>query len=188
MRAHLDQDHRYEHSVRVARAAELLAQRHRVDANKARLAGLLHDLARLYSGPRLLEECERREIPIGEFERHNPIVLHAPLSAALAREEFGVDDSGVLSAIAKHTLGDAEMSALDCVVYLADSLEPGRDFPQREGLWELALSDLPAAMAATIVASIEHLHQNGREPAPQTLAALRTFETIAREGVTPSLN
>ena len=188
MRAHLDQDHRYEHSVRVARCAELLAQRHYLDAGKARVAGMLHDLARLYSGPRLLDECERREIPIGEFERHNPIVLHAPLGAALARDEFGIDDPDVLSAIAKHTLGDAEMSPLDCILYLADSLEPGRDFAEREDLWNLALSDLRAAMSMTILASIDYLHAHGREPAPQTLAALHAFQTIVKKGATPSLN
>jgi predicted HD superfamily hydrolase involved in NAD metabolism len=186
VRAHLDQDHRYEHVVRVARCADVLAQHHGVDASKARIAGMLHDLARLYTGSRLIEECERRRIVIDDFERANPIVLHAPLGAALAREEFGIDDAEILSAIAKHTTGAAEMTPLDCIVYLADSLEPGREFPERDALWKLALSDLHAATAATIESSLDYLARQERAAAPQTLAALTMLKHL--QGVTPSLN
>jgi predicted HD superfamily hydrolase involved in NAD metabolism len=175
VRVHLDQDHRYDHVVRVARCADLLAQRHGVDARKARLAGLLHDLARLYSSARLIAECERRGIPIDAFAREHPIVLHAPLGAALAREQFGIDDPEILSAIEKHTLGAERMLPLDCIVYLADGLEPGRAFAQREALWQNALTDLRGATRATIANSIEYLQEDGRKPAPQTLAALRSF-------------
>jgi predicted HD superfamily hydrolase involved in NAD metabolism len=188
VRTHLGQDHRYRHSIRVARSADILAQLHGVDSAKARLAAMLHDLARLYSTSALLEECERRAMPIGNFERQNPIVLHAPLGAALARERFDVYDPDVLSAIAKHTLGAAEMSPLDCVLYLADSLEPGRDYANRQALWDLAKRDLRAAMSSTIADTLVYLRAQGREPAPQTLAMQRVFSTSAPQGVEPSLN
>lgn len=188
VRTHLGQDYRYRHCVRVARSADILAQLHGVDPRKARLAAMLHDLARLYSTTQLLEECERRAIAIGPFERRNPIVLHAPLGAALAREMFDVDDLGVLSAIAKHTLGAAEMSPLDCVVYLADALEPGRDFANRATIWDLAKCDVRAAMSAAIAEGLVYLAAQGREPAPQTLAMQRNFATIIPRGVEPSLN
>jgi predicted HD superfamily hydrolase involved in NAD metabolism len=188
VRAHLDQDHRYRHCVRVARSADILAQLHGVDPYKARLAAMLHDLARLYSTSELLEEWERRGMPIDDFERRNPIVLHAPLGAELARERFGVDDSAVLSAIAKHTLGAQEMSPLDCVVYLADALEPGRDFANRVTIWNLAKVDIRAAMSAAIADTLVYLVAQGREPAPQTLAMQRTFATTIPQGVEPSLN
>jgi predicted HD superfamily hydrolase involved in NAD metabolism len=185
VRAFLDQDHRYRHVVRVARAADVLAQRHGADPAKARIAGLLHDLARLYSTHELIAECERRSIPIDDFARAHPVVLHAPLGAALAEELFGVSDPQILSAIEKHTLGDARMSDLDSIVYLADGLEPGRDFPERAALWNLALRDLRAAVDATIVNSIDHLERTGGEVAPRTLAALRARRHS--EGSTPSL-
>ena len=91
-------------------------------------------------------ECEARGLPIDAAERAHPMLLHARLGAAIAREQFGVDDAEVLSAIEKHTTGAGEMSPLDCVVYLADSLEPGRSFAERAALWELARNDLDAAM------------------------------------------
>lgn len=177
VRAHLGQRHRYEHCVRVARLADLLAQRHRLDAAQARLAGMLHDLARLYPEQRLLAECSARGMRIDGYERANPIVLHARLSAELAREDFGVTDSAVLSAIAKHTVAAPEMTALDSVIYLADGLEPGRAFDGRAALVELAMLDLKAAMRETLAASLRHLQQRGIAAAPQTAAAIRAHGT-----------
>jgi predicted HD superfamily hydrolase involved in NAD metabolism len=175
VRDHLAQDHRYQHTVRVARCADVLAQRHGLDARRARLAGMLHDLARLYSPERLVAECEARGMPIDAFERANPIVLHARLGAAIAAETFGVHDRQVLSAIEKHTTGAAHMSPLDCAVFLADGLEPNRTFPERAALWEIAMNDLTAATRGTIELSIRHLARKGRAVAPATKEAARRF-------------
>jgi predicted HD superfamily hydrolase involved in NAD metabolism len=175
VRASFDQRYRYEHVVRVARFAERLAVTHGVDALRARLAGLLHDLARLYPAERLLRECTERGLPIGPFERSNPIVLHARLGAELARERFGVDDPGVLSAIRKHTVADGVMTPLDAVVYLADGLEPGRSFPERPELAALAFRDLDGAMRALLRSSITYLNLRGLAIAPETLAAARRY-------------
>lgn len=147
---------------------------------------MLHDLARLYSSQRLLDECEMRSMPIGDFERANPIVLHAPLGAHLAQEAFGVRDAAVLSAISKHTVADEEMSPLDCVVYLADGLEPGRTFAARDELWNVALADMNAAMRETLRNTLAYLARQGLPVAPQTLAAAKAFGVS--EGVLTSLN
>jgi predicted HD superfamily hydrolase involved in NAD metabolism len=175
VRAHIGQEHRYTHVVRVARLAETLARVHGESTQRARLAGMLHDLARLYAPARLLEECERRALFIGAFERANPIVLHAPLGAELARELFGVTDPAVLSAIRKHTLADATMSRLDAIIYLADALEPGREFSERKQLQDLAMLDLDEAMRATLASTIAFLHARGLRLAPQTFAAMQAY-------------
>jgi predicted HD superfamily hydrolase involved in NAD metabolism len=88
---------------------------------------------------------------------------------------FGVHDPEVLSAIAKHTLGAGEMSPLDCILYLADGLEPGRDYPERAELAALAGRDLHEAMRATITSSLRYLTQRHLPIAPQTAAAMNTF-------------
>ncbi len=175
VRNHLGQENRYAHSVRVARCADLLAQRHGIDPTKARIAGLLHDVARLYPKARLLEECETRQLPIAPFERAHPVLLHAKLGAALAREEFGVDDADVLSAIEKHTTGARYMSPLDCIVYLADALEPAREFSERPALWQLAMRDVAAAMRGVLALSLRHYERKGAPTTPPTLEAAATF-------------
>lgn len=112
---------------------------------------------------------------IDELERAHPLLLHARLGAELARERFGVEDPAVLSAISKHTYGDAQMSPLDCAVYLADALEPGRRFAEREALWVLAQHDMTAAMRGTLASMIGYLQRSGVQVAPQAIAAARSF-------------
>jgi predicted HD superfamily hydrolase involved in NAD metabolism len=177
----IGQQHRYAHSVRVARLAERLAAAHGEDTARARTAGMLHDLARLWDAKRLVRECETRAMPIDAFERETPIVLHARLGAELARENFGVDDPTILSAIAHHTVGARAMSRLDAIVYLADALEPGRDYPERASLERLAFANLDDAMVAVIRSSFAYLRGRNLPIAPQTLEALAHFESLASQ-------
>jgi predicted HD superfamily hydrolase involved in NAD metabolism len=172
VRDHIGQDHRYAHCVRVARLAERLAMTHGAASEPARRAGMLHDLARLYSADRLVRECEERGLAIEAFERRYPIVLHAPLGAELASERFGETDPDVLAAIRTHTLPVPGMSQLQIVLYLADSLEPGREFADRASLERLAFEDLERALAATIESSRAYIEAAGGEVAPATLQAL----------------
>lgn len=178
VREHIGQRHRYVHILSVARTAERLAWAHRVDPLQARIAGLLHDLARLYPGERLLRECAARGMPIDAFEQANPIVLHARLGAELARDWFGVEDEAILSAIRKHTLAAATMSPLDEILYLADGLEPGREFTGRADILALAFDDLAAAMAAHLTEALAYHRARQLSPAPQTLAALEHYAPI----------
>ncbi len=180
VREAIGQDHRFAHVVRVTRLAGKLARHHGEDANAARLAGLLHDIARLHSGERLLAECEARGLAIDPFERRNPVVLHARLGAEIARERFGIADERVLDAMRRHTVAAPIMSRLDAIVYLADGLEPGRDFPEREVLESLAFRDLDAAMGALLESSLAYLEARGLEAAPQTLAALKHYKITGR--------
>jgi predicted HD superfamily hydrolase involved in NAD metabolism len=178
VRAHIDQHHRYAHILRVARTAAALARAHRVDVNRARIAGLLHDLARLYPGDRLLAECGERGMPIDAFERANPVVLHARLGAELARDWFGVTDEAILSAIRKHTVAAATMSPLDEIVYLADGLEPGRDFAGRAENLALAFTDLGAAMRVQLAETLQYQQARGLTTAPQIRAAFDHYAAI----------
>lgn len=129
---------RYRHSLGVAETAAELAARFGTDIEQARLAGLLHDCAREFSNDSLLEEAEHRGLAIGEVERAMPLLLHAPLGALLVREIYGVEDAAICQAIARHTVGAAGMTPLDKIVWYADMIEPGRDYPQVERLRKLA--------------------------------------------------
>jgi predicted HD superfamily hydrolase involved in NAD metabolism len=181
VRAHLGQDHRYAHTLRVARLAESLARAHGEDSARARLAGMLHDLARLYSGEELIAACSERAMVIDEFEREHPVVLHARVSAEIARERFGVNDEEVLSAIRLHTLAAPRMSRLDEIVYLADGLEPGRDYPERASYLEVAYVDLREAMRLVLRSSSAYLRGRGLTVAAQTEAALHRYEHLSME-------
>ena len=181
VKAALGQDHRYAHVVRVARLAERIAAAHGEGTFRARRAGLLHDLARLFSPERLLDECAARGLAIDDFERRHPIVLHARLGAELAREQFGETDEGVLAAIRHHTLAAPDMPRLAEVVYLADGLEPGRDYPERAALEALALRDLDLAMHGCLQVTLGYQRARGLEGAPASAAALAYYEQRLHE-------
>jgi len=177
VKTHIGQKHRYVHTLRVARMAMQLARRYRDDVDRALLAGMLHDLARLYSDERLLEESRARGLSISAFEEEHPRVLHARLGAEIARDDFGINDERVLSAIRYHTLGAGSMNALDAIVYLADSLEPGRNFEERAALERLAFRDLNAAMRETLLATTAFHGASGKSIAPETAAAIELFSS-----------
>ena len=176
VRADLAQAHRYAHCVRVARLAERLAMQHGEATADARLAGMLHDLARLYSNDRLLAECRARSMPVAEYEVAHPMLLHARLGARLASERYDVTNASILSAIAKHTTGDPQMSRLDTILYLADSLEPGRSYEGRERLEALAFLDLGQAYREVLLGSVDYCRRIGVTVAPPTLEAIATLD------------
>ena len=90
---------RFEHTLGVSYTCQALAMRYGYDLDKAELAGLLHDCAKRYDRPTMLEKCISRGIPVSESEERDPSLLHAKLGAWMAREKYGVDDEEILSAI-----------------------------------------------------------------------------------------
>ncbi|MCU0569140.1 MAG: bis(5'-nucleosyl)-tetraphosphatase (symmetrical) YqeK [Oculatellaceae cyanobacterium Prado106] len=117
---------RLQHILRVEQMAIALAQKHDQDIVKAALAGLMHDLAKYFKPAVLLEMAQQEGLMLDPVDESTPHLLHAHVGAIVAREQFGVQDPEILAAIADHTLGRPGMSPLSCIVFLADSLEPGR--------------------------------------------------------------
>ncbi len=160
---------RRRHSLAVAKLCHALALRWGEPAFRAYTAGLLHDLARELPAAELLCIATEYGIEIGREERENPVLLHCAVGALMARELYGVEDEGILSAIAKHTVGDEEMSRLDAIVFLADKTEPYRDYEQAKTIRELAFQDIGAALRTALTEEAAYLNAKGKEPHPKTL-------------------
>ncbi len=166
-------DKRYEHTLRVADAAERLAEAHGLDRTTVRLAALLHDSAREVRPEELLRLAEERGLPVGPPERESPKLLHGPVAAELAREDLGVKDEGVLEAIRVHTIGAPGMGPVALAVFLADKIEPARDYPGIEELRALAEKDLKGAATVSLEGSVSHNEERGHRTHPKSLDALR---------------
>lgn len=162
---------RFRHVRGVVEAAADLASRWGVDAQKARLAAVLHDVARDEPSNSLLKQVLDFGIMVDEITRGEPALLHAVAGASVAEHEFGVRDPDVLAAIRYHTTGRAGMSRLERVIYLADCIEPGRDFPGVARLQELARSSLDGAVLAALEQTIRYVLDRGRLLHPDTVAA-----------------
>lgn len=156
-------DIRIQHILRVEAMAQDLAKQHRLDSAQAAQAGLMHDLAKYFPPERLLKLARKHHLPIDPIDEANPHLLHAPVSAVIAQEAFGVSDREILSAISNHTLGQPQMSLLSCVVFLADSLEPGRgDRPKVQAAREMSYQNLYHAVALVCDLTLQHLIKTQR--------------------------
>ena len=118
---------RYRHSLGVANTAACLAMRYNIDMERAYLAGLLHDCAKCEEDAIMIKVCEDRNIPVSDIERENPYLLHAKVGAVYAKEIYNINDDEIISAIACHTTGKADMTMLEMVIFTADYIEPYRD-------------------------------------------------------------
>lgn len=171
---------RFRHSLGVSQTAGELASRFAEDVPKAKLAGLLHDCARSIPSNNLLQMAEVFAIVVNDVERCQPVLLHAPIGACLARREYGIDDPDILKAIALHTTGGRDLSKLDKIIYLADFIEPSRDFPGIDKLRSLALYNLDAAMLAAYDKSLHYVIEQGELIHPATVEG-RNYLLLQRQ-------
>ncbi len=160
---------RFQHSLGVSQSAAELAVRYGEDVDKAKVTGLLHDCARSLSSNNLLQMAQAFAIVVNDVERQQPMLLHAPVGAKLARNEYGVDDPQILKAIALHTTGGRDMATLEKIIYLADCIEPSRDFPGINRLRRLAFIDLDKAMIAAFDQSLHYVIEQGLLIHPATI-------------------
>ncbi len=167
---------RYSHTVRVADTAERLARMHGLDPSRVRLAALLHDAAREMEPDEFLRHAEEWDLAVGEPERESPKLLHAPVAAGLARRELGVEDEEVLAAIRAHTVGEPGMGPLALALYVADKIEPARDYPSVEKLRRLARKDLREAATEALRRVVAHNEQRERPVHPSSRAMLEWLE------------
>ncbi len=153
---------RYRHTMGVLEAAKDLALRYDIDLDQASVAALLHDCAKELSGKELLKIARAHEIKIDRLLLEEPQLLHGPVGAIIAKEDFGIDDEMILDAIRYHTTGRKKMTQLDKVIYLADFIEPNRRYPRVEKLRKIARIDLDQAVLGALDESLSYLIKKGR--------------------------
>lgn len=171
---------RVPHAAGCSRAAAELAQRFGADTDAARRAGILHDVTKALTPSEQLKLCETYGMMLSDFERKNAKLLHAKTGAAVAERVFG-ESPEVCKAIRWHTTGRAGMNTLEKIIYLADYMEPNRDFPGVEKLRTAAQTDLDAAVALGLEMSVEQLRERGREVDENSLTALKELKERTSE-------
>lgn len=162
---------RYEHSLRVRDTAILMARHYNVPENKAALAGLVHDCAKNMKGNDLIELIEDHGNTIDEVCRYSPDIMHGLAGAIIAEDVMGIADRDVLNAVTYHTTGKENMSILEKIIYLADYIEPLRNFPKVEELRELSYKNLDDALLLSFDNTISYVLSRGQLLHKDTLAA-----------------
>ena len=166
---------RIRHVLGCRDTAVALAKRWGADETDAARAGILHDITKALDGPLQLTLCDAYGKMLTDFSRKYPKTLHALTGSLVAERIFG-ENPQVVSAICHHTTGRAGMNLLETIIYVADYIEPNRDFPGVERLRELAFTDIQAALKLGLEMTLEHLKRQGSEVSPESREALAYCE------------
>lgn len=173
----LHNEKRRAHVDGTADTAFALAERWGADPEAARRAGILHDITKALTEQEQLHFCYEYGMMPTEFQYENPKLLHALTGAAVAERIFG-ESEPVVSAIRWHTTGRPEMTLLEKILYIADYMEPNRDFPGVETLRKLVWKDLDAAIFSGLDQAVAYLNAKGRIIDPDSLEAWHYYKKL----------
>lgn len=151
---------RIPHVLGTEQEAIRLAERYGADVEKARVAALLHDCTKKLNMEEQLALCSHYGIELDELEQKALKLLHAKTGAAIARDVFGVDEE-IYHAIWWHTTGHAGMTLLEKIIYLADYIEPSRDFPGVDKLRKVCYEDLDKGLLMGLDMTIQEMTEMG---------------------------
>ena len=162
---------RFVHSLCVMEEAVVLAKQLGADCEKAKLAGLLHDITKNTPDGEQLALLKKHGVTLTDLELASPKLYHAMSAPVYIRETLHIDDPDVLSAIRYHTTARADMTALEQVLYMADFISADRDYDGVGELRELAHRDFDAAMLVALGYTINELVEKNALIHPDTFAA-----------------
>lgn len=151
---------RMPHVLGTEQEAVRLAEKYGADVTKARIAALLHDCTKKLDMDEQLALCRQYAIPLDELEQKALKLLHSKTGAAIARDVFAVDDE-IYNAILYHTTGKPDMTLLEKIIYLADYIEPTRDFPGVETLRRTVYEDLDRGLLLGLTMTIDEMEEMG---------------------------
>lgn len=166
---------RVAHVLGCRQTAAELARHYGANETDAQRAALLHDITKALDGPLQLTLCREYGITLDDFSAQNPKTLHALTGSVVAECIFG-ESPAVVAAIASHTTGKAAMNTLEKIIYVADYMEPNRDFPGVEELRALTWRDLDSAVIMGLKMTLDMLQKQGREVSPASYQALQYLE------------
>lgn len=161
---------RIPHVLGTEQEAIRLAERYGADVEKARRAALLHDITKKLDMADQLALCQRYGIRLDDLEQKALKLLHAKTGAVIARDVFGVDDE-IYNAIWHHTTGHAGMTLLEKIIYIADYIEPSRDFPGVDRLRKVCYENLDAGVLLGLEMTVEEMTAMGNPVHRATLEA-----------------
>ena len=168
---------RLKHTIGVNETAVKLAKLYGEDIDKVEIASYCHDIFRGKSKEEINELVERYRLP--DKYLNNPNLAHGKIACSYMQNEMGICDPDILNAVSFHTTGRRNMTLLEKIVFIADAIEPGRNYPGVSELRNLVLSDLNEACLMSLKNTVKHLEDSGHplwKIDKDTLDAIDYFE------------
>ncbi|MEQ5891459.1 bis(5'-nucleosyl)-tetraphosphatase (symmetrical) YqeK [Streptococcus suis] len=171
---------RFQHVLGVEQAALVLADQYGCDPKKASLAALLHDYAKEVEDQVFLDLIAKYDLDKDLLNWDNNI-WHGVVGAYKIAEDFGLEDEEIFQAIQRHTVGAGQMTLLDKVLYVADYIEPNRDFPGVDEARRIVKESLDKAVAYETAQTISYLAKKGIPIYPQILETYNGYVVWLKE-------
>lgn len=162
---------RFKHILGVEQAALKLAQTNDYELEKASVAALVHDYAKERSDSEFKALIAQTGLE-QDLLNWNNFIWHGVVGAEIIKNELKITDEEILNAVRRHTVGAKEMTTLDQIVYVADYIEPGRDFPGVDQARQIAAKSLRAAVEFETKHILLYLMNNNKTIYP---AAILTY-------------
>lgn len=159
---------RFHHVLRVEQTSIKLAKQYDVDPEKASIAGLCHDYAKQRPDEDFIQEIKRDGLD-PDLLNWNNAIWHGIVGAEMVKHELGVWDEDILNAIRHHTTGAPVMSPLEQIIYMADYIEPGRNFAEVVKARELTAKSLQLGVAYQTEQTLAYLVERDLPVYPATI-------------------
>lgn len=164
------------HTYGVRDTAVRLAEKYGCDTSKAETAALLHDIFRGVAIPVL--DYYVKHLDLDKRYLGNPNLSHGKIAAEMIQRDFGIDDEDIINAVSFHTTGRPGMSLLEKIIYVADAIEPGRNYPGVEEIRTAAEEDIDRACFISLDHTIKYISSEGKYLDEDTVRAKEYFEDI----------
>ena len=171
-------EHRYAHSLNVAKRAVFLAEKYGADIKKAEFAGLIHDICKGIPSEEQLLMIQNAGIELDEDTMKSPALWHSIAGAVYSEHELGVTDRDVLNAVRYHTSGREKMSILEKVIYMADLTSAERNYPDAEYTRNLTDYSLDEGIAYGVRWIAGDLERRGFPKGKDTEALLEEYKNV----------
>ncbi len=146
---------RFNHSMNVAEACYSLAEEYGADKKRCYLAGLLHDVMKEEDKAIQQRMTVESGLAPDPSECNCPSLWHAVAGAVYVRDTLGIEDTEIIRAIRFHTIGCAEMSLLEKIVYLGDMISADRDYKDIDKFRKICYDGIDKAMSVALIYNIE---------------------------------
>ena len=155
---------RFTHTLGVVEMSEKLAKIYNADIEKCKVAALLHDICKEMNMEYIKNICKNNFInELSEEDLENNEILHGFAGSYYVKTELGINDKEILNAIKYHTVGAKNMTLVEKIVYIADAIEYGRNYPSVVEIREETFKNLDKGILMEIEHKEEYLESIGKK-------------------------
>ncbi len=161
---------RWQHTLGVVSEAKRLARLYGASEAKAEMAAFFHDFCRNF--PVDIMNGYIKQIGLESYYLNNIALAHGRVAAELMLRDYKIVDEDILNAVSYHTTGRAGMSLLEKIIFVADAIEPERDYKGVDQMRDLAFVDLNETCIFGLEKSLEFVKTKGAYVHPDTISAI----------------